>query len=848
MAGAGGHQSRANHLFVGLVCLSVIGCVSAQRDDSGSKLPVLGGMKKSSEVEMEEPSSSWNHFLSSQVPIESIHKIRDDFSQSYPEHPLTHTLLVRHNKSWLGHLTQVLKTKNFSSMKISSHESPFLLGSFLLADSVALIRKNQLELAMVQSFLLLNVDQLPSHIYLMGMRLFLLLDSKLGTGELLVENQSNALAWESDMCRLFCDTAAWRSVSEDYPRLLTDRSAMARFVTDYQFIHQFKLNAFDSIAKQEKPNQKLLEESLPPTRPMDLVTLKKLVREKKWNFLSKIEIAPKKPAMSCDSTYLYQFLARGYASRFTQNRKDFLFQFEKFFSELNKYQCRYSDFLFKNETEFNEFLLSENLWVARLYWENGDLKRSESLARMLLARAEQLGSPELILEAFQLILGRILPERSSNSKIYEEAHELFLKWTEKLGLDGNIYARKKLGLISFSSGYFSKSLEDFDWVLANSNSNSDKSFATYWRARALRGLKKDTQTKETLLKLAELEPLGYYDSLSGQLLGNPSGKASTLSTSPFPNGWKQELDLWWPSRKTPSWLIWEEFPWEAGFKKNRWDRVLTRHTGGGEQNLWDLDLAFCLFLVRAISESGGATSQMELEKLLLDQESLEGFVFSGLLKSMIKKDGANPAARPSDFSKIGAYAWLQYISGNTIYAIQYVGRFQEEFIKNGSKYTFLFFMYYPRPFLEQFQQASSVCNVDVDLLYAISRQESLFQPEVVSGAGAVGLMQLLPATAKRVLANSNVALDSASDLKKVETNLLAGACYLRELIDRYQGNLFFAVAAYNAGELQVDRWVANRHQLKDVPMFIEHIPFGETQGYVKKVFRNYYNMKWVYSN
>jgi soluble lytic murein transglycosylase-like protein len=56
----------------------------------------------------------------------------------------------------------------------------------------------------------------------------------------------------------------------------------------------------------------------------------------------------------------------------------------------------------------------------------------------------------------------------------------------------------------------------------------------------------------------------------------------------------------------------------------------------------------------------------------------------------------------------------------------------------------------------------------------------------------------------------------------------------------------FAVAAYNAGEAAVDKWVSTRQKLEDVPFFIEFIPYAETKNYVQKVLRNYYNIKWIY--
>ena len=133
------------------------------------------------------------------------------------------------------------------------------------------------------------------------------------------------------------------------------------------------------------------------------------------------------------------------------------------------------------------------------------------------------------------------------------------------------------------------------------------------------------------------------------------------------------------------------------------------------------------------------------------------------------------------------------------------------------------------------------------VLYSFARQESLFQASVKSPVGAVGLMQLMPSTAQRILKQMPEFQNGEKiDLTDPATNTLAGACYLRDLLMRYQSNLAHAVAAYNAGEAAVDKWIARRQKIADVPFFIEFIPFAETKTYVQRVLRNYYNIKWIY--
>lgn len=125
-------------------------------------------------------------------------------------------------------------------------------------------------------------------------------------------------------------------------------------------------------------------------------------------------------------------------------------------------------------------------------------------------------------------------------------------------------------------------------------------------------------------------------------------------------------------------------------------------------------------------------------------------------------------------------------------------------------------------------------GVDLSWAYAITRQESLFVADIKSKAGAVGLMQLMPETAKIVAKKFKLDYASVRDLTRPDTNISLGVAYLSELMDRNNGNLVYATAAYNAGQLRVDRWKERDGKLP-LDLWIETIPFRETQGYVKNV-------------
>ena len=141
---------------------------------------------------------------------------------------------------------------------------------------------------------------------------------------------------------------------------------------------------------------------------------------------------------------------------------------------------------------------------------------------------------------------------------------------------------------------------------------------------------------------------------------------------------------------------------------------------------------------------------------------------------------------------------------------------------------------FPMPHLDVYRRYAAETELPLHLLLAVSRQESAFNAAAVSGAGARGLMQLMPPTARIVAERLRVARPSASDLFDPHTNVRLGAHHFAKLMARYGGNRVLAAAAYNAGEGRVARWLKDAQGLPTT-IWIERIPFRETRDYAKGI-------------
>jgi soluble lytic murein transglycosylase len=136
--------------------------------------------------------------------------------------------------------------------------------------------------------------------------------------------------------------------------------------------------------------------------------------------------------------------------------------------------------------------------------------------------------------------------------------------------------------------------------------------------------------------------------------------------------------------------------------------------------------------------------------------------------------------------------------------------------------------------------------IEPALVWSIMREESGFRPEVMSSAGAIGLLQLMPETADRVAKRNGIKGVDEAALSIPETNILLGSRYLEELMRRFRGRESAVIGSYNAGPRAVERWLKGGAGEWDDDVWVEDIPYGQTRAYVKRVLRSLFAYRAFY--
>jgi len=171
------------------------------------------------------------------------------------------------------------------------------------------------------------------------------------------------------------------------------------------------------------------------------------------------------------------------------------------------------------------------------------------------------------------------------------------------------------------------------------------------------------------------------------------------------------------------------------------------------------------------------------------------------------------------------------------------------FPRGGGMGRYIWDRVYPEAYPLFVRDETSDSRVDPRLIWSIMKAESNFRPHVVSPAGAIGLMQLMPSTARRMLGGGEARDFNSHTLFEPEVNIAFGVEYVKKIWGYFPDDHVSVIASYNAGEEAAQRWLDNKRKLaeKDIEQYVEEIPYAETCLYVKRVLSNYWTMQRLYN-
>jgi soluble lytic murein transglycosylase len=153
----------------------------------------------------------------------------------------------------------------------------------------------------------------------------------------------------------------------------------------------------------------------------------------------------------------------------------------------------------------------------------------------------------------------------------------------------------------------------------------------------------------------------------------------------------------------------------------------------------------------------------------------------------------------------------------------------------------LYPLFYPLAYWDTVEAICQKYGIDPFLVLSIMREESMFNPDARSIAGALGLMQLIPKTAFWLESDLRLGIKNTSQISEIKNNISLGTYYLSILMKEFNSHAY-VIAAYNAGEERVRKWF-QKGNYKSIDEFIEDIPYFETRNYVKKVMTTYFGYK-----
>lgn len=308
----------------------------------------------------------------------------------------------------------------------------------------------------------------------------------------------------------------------------------------------------------------------------------------------------------------------------------------------------------------------------------------------------------------------------------------------------------------------------------------------------------------------------------------------------------------------------------TALKNEDWP-TLKKWTTGQPYDI-DIDMRWRYWHARSLEETGELEKAKKIFTELAKERDYYGFMAADRINAPYrmnhypipenKKEFARIESLPGikrayEFFKIGEgynarREWYHAENKLTTYQMQMAAALVTQwgwhdraiFAMNRAKAYDNLVLRFPVLFEDIFDKYAKKRKLDRGWVYGLARAESAFIEDVKSPAGALGLMQVMPRTGKETAKSIGMKGFKTYKLKQAKTNIPIGTAYMKQMLDKFNGNIALATAAYNAGPHRVDKWLPKKGCVEP-DIWIELIPFNETRKYVRRVlsFANIYDWR-----